>query len=196
MTVRGALALAGAVVMLATACQARSSPVGGARPAAPGGSPPGGPGVVARQDTAAGAFSPLPGLGPGTAIVTLRRIRSSVTLAAPQTAEALRATQDVLAQAGTLTPVPAGRRLLANLRLNEHLLDVAIWTPQTLSVSGHRFVGVSGILIPFTGAWRNRLIIVHAGEVAASAPLLDSPPLFTLERMVEGMEKARKGDTP
>lgn len=185
MTVRGALALAGAIVMLATACQARSSPAGGARPTAPGGSPAASPAEVARQDAASRVFTSLAGLGPGTAIVTLRRTRGPVTLAAPQAAEALRAVQDVLAEAGTLTPEPAGPRLLANLRLNEHLLDVAIWTPQTLSLGGRWITGVSGILIPFTGAWRNRLIIVHAGKVAASAPLLDSLSLFTLERMVE-----------
>ncbi len=86
-----------------------------------------------------------------------------------------------------LAPEPGGSRLLAMLRLNEYLLDVSVWRPQSLVVAGHRFPDVSGIVIPVTGTWRHRVLIVQGGEIEASPALLDTPDLAALERVVESV---------
>jgi len=119
------------------------------------------------------------------AIVTVRRPRRSVTLPPREAWDTLRAVQDALEEATALSREPDGARLLANLRLNEHLLDITIWTPQTLFAGGRRLPGVSAILIPFTGAWQNRILLVRAGEVDASPPLIGSASLAALRRVVE-----------
>jgi hypothetical protein len=69
--------------------------------------------------------------------------------------------------------------------VNERVLDIAIWTPVALRVGERRLTSVSGILVPFTGPWRDRILIVRTGKVAASAPLRASADLARLERIVE-----------
>lgn len=189
MTVRCALALVGATVMLVTACQGHPAPAGGTRPVAP--EPPAAPspaapsGAAPTPDATPHASANSAGLSPGTTIVTVRRTGRSVSLAPKDAAPALEALQNVLAEVGTLTPEPDGPRILANLRVNERLLDVAVWTPQTLSVGGRWLTDVSGIVIPFTGPWRNRVVVVREGAVEASQTLLENLDLAALERVVE-----------
>ncbi len=154
------------------------------------GSPPIPPAGEARTDPAPPAAAPPPrpgtgGLGPATSFVAVVRGRQRLPLDARQNADALAAVGRLLDSIGTLTPEPGGVRLLTELRLNEYLLDVTVWSPQTLDVGGTRLIDVSGIVIPFTGAWRNRILIVRGGTIAASPPLLDSSDLAALERLVE-----------
>ena len=82
-------------------------------------------------------------------------------------------------------PESAGPRLLANLRVNERVLDIAMWTPVAVRVGTRRLTGVSGILVPFTGRWRDRILIVRMGKVTATAPLGESADLTRLERIVD-----------
>jgi hypothetical protein len=69
--------------------------------------------------------------------------------------------------------------------MTEYLVDVTIWRTQALDVAGRRLGGVSGIVIPTTGPWRHRVLIVREGQVDASPPLADSPELATIERAVD-----------
>jgi len=182
MTRQRALALALAAAALAAACQPWSHE-GRERPAAPRAEPPGREGYGA-SSRPPGVW-PEAGLGRATAFVTVIRGRRTARLDPGKSAEALQAVQRVLDRVGALTPESGGPRLLANLRLNEYLLDVAVWTPQALIVAGRRLTDVSGIVIPFTGKWRNRVLIVREGEVEASPVLLENPDLAGLERVVE-----------
>jgi hypothetical protein len=74
--------------------------------------------------------------------------------------------------------------VLAVLRLNEQVLDITIWKPQTLVVAARRLPNVSAIVLPVTGSWRHRLLVVQTGSVAASPPLIDSPALAALDDAV------------
>ncbi len=138
-----------------------------------------------RQDAVTPPRPGTGGVGPATSFVAVVRGRQRLPLDARQNADALAAVGRLLDSVGTLAPEPRGVRLLTELRLNEYLLDVTVWSPQTLDVGGTRLTGVSGIVIPFTGAWRNRILIDRGGTIAASPPLLDSPDLAALERLVE-----------
>jgi len=170
---RGARALALAAAALALACQPRAREGG---PPAP---------VATPSAPVAPSASRMTGLGPGTAFVTIVHNRRTVPIEPRQVAGTLDTVQRVLDRVDAVAPEPDGARLLANLRLNEYLLDVTIWTPQVLVVGGRRVTGVSGIVIPFTGAWRNRVLVSRQGDIEASPTLLASPDLSALERTVE-----------
>jgi hypothetical protein len=86
---------------------------------------------------------------------------------------------------GDLSSEPNGPRFLANLRLNESLLNVTLWTPQPLVIGLRRVPDVSGLIIPFSGPWRNRVLVVQEGAVEASPSLLESDDLAALRRVVE-----------
>lgn len=124
-------------------------------------------------------------LGSATSFVAVVRGRQRLRLDAQKSGDALAAVRRVLDGVGTLTPERRGVRLLTELRLNDYLVDVTVWTPQTLVVGGSRLTDVAGIVIPFTGAWRHRVLIDRGGAVEASPPLLDSPDLAALERLVD-----------
>ncbi len=176
MTWRGIAVLTGAMVMLSTACQGRTS-LWGPRTAATG--------EAARAPQQAETL-PAGVLSPDTAIVTIRRTRTAPVLLTPaQAGTVLGVVQNALEQAGPFVPESAGPRLLANLRVNERVLDIALWTPVALRVGERRLTGVSGILVPFTGPWRDRILIVRMGKVAASAPMRASADLTRLERIVD-----------
>lgn len=176
MTWRGIAVLTGAMVLLSTAYQGRTSLWGPRTPA---------PGEAARTPQRAESLPPGV-LSPDTAIVTIRRTRTAPVLLTPAQAGAvLGAVQNALEQAGPLVPESAGPRLLANLRVNERVLDIAMWTPVAVRVGTRRLTGVSGILVPFTGRWRDRILIVRMGKVAATAPLGESADLTRLERIVD-----------
>ncbi len=117
--------------------------------------------------------------------MTALRLRRTVRLDPKTAAAALDAVWRILDHVETLAPQRDGPRLLANLRVNEYLLDVTVWKPQALFVAGRHLTDVSGIVIPFTGAWRNRVLLVREGDVEASPALLDSLDLAALERTVE-----------
>lgn len=125
------------------------------------------------------------GLGPATSFASVVRGRQRFPLDARQNAGALAAVGRLLDRVGTLAPAPGGIRLFTELRLNEYLLDVTVWSPQSLDAGGTRLDDVSGILIPFTGAWRSRILIDRGGTIVASPPLPDNPDLAALERLVE-----------
>jgi len=172
MTVGRALALVLVLMTaaLATACQ--GGPRNAGVPAPRAAAPP------------AGRVPVTSGLSPTTAFVTVvhgKPVRLRPEAAAP----VLDAVWQILGTVGSLAPEPDGPRLLANLRLNEYLVDVTIWRAERLDVAGQRLDGVSGVVIPFTGAWRHRVLVVRAGTVEASPVLLDSPELATLERAVD-----------
>ncbi|HKV44534.1 MAG TPA: hypothetical protein VJT32_07665, partial [bacterium] len=93
--------------------------------------------------------------------------------------------REALQHAGPFTPYPDGPRLLVNLRLNEHLVDITMGVPQTLAVGPRRVSGVSQVVIPFTGSWRKRILLVRQGRVEASRPLLAEMSLVDLEWIVE-----------
>jgi len=170
MTAGRALALVLVTAALATACQ------GGARPASV-------PAPRAAAPHAGGAPAPG-GLSVTTSFVTV--VHGKPVLLRPDAAApVLDAVWQILGTVGSLAPQPDGPRLLANLRLNEYLVDVTIWRAQRLDVAGRRLDGVSGVVIPFTGAWRHRVLVVRTGTVDASPVLLDSPEMATLERAVE-----------
>lgn len=176
---RGALAFAAVALVAAYQPGAHE---GRGRPAVRGPVAPG----SGTPKTAAPSGPPQDaGLGPLTAFVTAVRSRRPVPLDPRTVAAALATVQRILDRVDTLAPQRGGPRLLANLRLNEYLLDVAIWKPQALIVGGRRLSDISGIVIPFTGAWRHRVLVVREGEVEASPALLDSPDLSALERTVE-----------
>ncbi|HLJ60435.1 MAG TPA: hypothetical protein VKZ50_11955 [bacterium] len=114
-------------------------------------------------------------------VVRGKTVRLSPDAAAP----VLDAVWQVLGAVPAIAPEPGGPRLLANLRMNEHLVDVTIWRTQALDVAGQRLGGVSGVVIPFTGLWRHRVLIVREGQVDASPPLTDSAELATIEHAVD-----------
>jgi hypothetical protein len=124
------------------------------------------------------------GLSTSTAFVTVMR-RRPMRLESRAASPILDAIWQVLGAVPAMTPQPGGPRLLANLRMNEDLVDVTIWHAQDLDVAGQRLGGVSGIVIPFTGSWRHRVLIIREGRVDASPALPDSPELATIERAVD-----------
>lgn len=124
------------------------------------------------------------GLSPETAFVTVEGLGRSVRLDAGRTHAALEAVWQLLGDVAAIAPVAGGPRLLAVLRLNEQVLDITIWKPQTLIVAARRLPNVSAIVLPVTGSWRHRLLVVQTGLVAASPPLIDSPALAALDDAV------------
>jgi hypothetical protein len=98
--------------------------------------------------------------------------------------EALALVRDMLPAAGPLTPVPDGPRFLANMRLNEQLVDITLGVPQSLLVGSRQITGVSGLIVPFTGDWRQRLIVLRTGQVEVSEPLVNVD-IIDLEGIVE-----------
>lgn len=125
------------------------------------------------------------GLTPRTARVVVLRTRRVRPLSAEEAARVLALVQEALPHAGALAPYTDGPRLLANLRLNEHLVDIALGVPQPLAVGPRRIPEVSRVVIPFTGTWRKRILVVREGRVEASRPLLGDLRLADLEWMVE-----------
>jgi hypothetical protein len=175
MTWRGIAILTCAMVMLSVGCQGRSSLWDPRTPAS-----------GEARDSQQAQARPAGVLSPDTAIVTIRRTRTApVLLTSAQAGTVLGVVQNALEQAGPLVPESGGPRLLANLRLNERVLDIAMWTPVALRVGSRRLTDVSGILFPFTGKWRDRILIVRKGKVAATAPLGASADLTRLERIVD-----------
>ena len=124
------------------------------------------------------------GLGPDTARLTVMRHHGVRTLSAVDANQALALVRDMLPAAGPLTPVPDGPRFLANLRLNEQLVDITLGVPQSLTVGSHQIPAVSGLVIPFTGEWRQRIVVLQTGQVEVSGPLV-SVDLIDLEGIVE-----------
>lgn len=125
-----------------------------------------------------------PGLSPATAFVTVYGLGRSVRLDERGTLAALDAVWQALGEVPAVAPVGDGPRLLAAVRLNEQVLDVAIWKPQTLVVAGGRFPNVSALLVPVTGTWRHRILVVQIGHVVASPALVDSPALAAIDDAV------------
>lgn len=136
------------------------------------------------------AASPTPhvaraeGLSPATAFVSIEGPGRSVRLDARRTRAALETVWRVLGDVPAIVPLADGPRLLAVLRINEQVLDVAIWKPQTLIVAARRLPNVSAIVIPVTGTWRHRVLVVEAGRVLASPPLVDSGELAAIDEAV------------
>lgn len=124
------------------------------------------------------------GLDAATAFVTVEGSGHRVRLDAQRTRAALDAVWQVLGDVPALAPVAGGPRLLAVVRVNEQVLDVAVWKPQTLVVAALRVQNVSAIVVPTTGTWRHRLLMVQMGRVFASPRLLDSPALALLDETV------------
>jgi hypothetical protein len=124
------------------------------------------------------------GLSRATAFVTVEGRGRAVRLDVGRTDAALDAVWQVLGDVPAVAPVSAGPRLLAVLRLNEQVLDVAIWKPQTLVVAARRLPNVSAVVVPVTGIWRHRLLVVQTGRVLASPLLADSPALAALDEAV------------
>jgi hypothetical protein len=123
--------------------------------------------------------------------VALLRTRRTEILGPAKAARVLALVLEALRHAGPLTPYQDGPRLLVNLRLNEHLAVVTLGVPQTLTVGRRRVPGVSQVMIPFTGSWRKRILVVREGRVEASRPLLAESSLVDLEWIVE-----REGGQP
>ena len=128
--------------------------------------------------------TPARGLSPATAFVTVEGRGRPVRLDGRQTRAALDAVWQMLGEVPAVAPLSHGPRVLAVLRVNEQVLDVAIWKPQTLIVAARRLPNASAIVIPVTGAWRHRVLIVDAGRVLASPPLIDSPALAAIDAAV------------
>ena len=124
------------------------------------------------------------GLSAATAFVTVEGSGRSVRLDAGRTRAALDAVWRMLGDVPAVAPVADGPRLLAVLRVNEQVLDVAIWKPQTLIVAARRLPNVSAIVIPITGTWRHRVLVVQTGRVLASRPLTDSGELAAIDETV------------
>ena len=127
---------------------------------------------------------PAKGLSPTTAFVTVDGHGRTVRLDAGRTRHALDAVWQVLGDIVTVAPVAGGPRLLAQLRVNEQVLDVTIWKAQTLVVAARRLPNVSAVVFPVTGTWRHRVLIVQMGRVAASPRLIDSPAVAALDDVV------------
>ena len=125
------------------------------------------------------------GLTPEAARVTILRHNRVRTLSAAETAQALALVADALSEADPLVPVPDEPRFLANLRLNEYLIDITMGVPQALVIGPRSIPAVSGLVVPFTGNWRKRIIVLQEGRVEISGPLLASSDLVDLEWIVE-----------
>jgi hypothetical protein len=134
---------------------------------------------------------PAKGLSPATAFVTVDGHGRTVRLDAGRTRRALDAVWQVLGDIVTVAPVAGGPRLLAQLRVNEQVLDVTIWKAQTLVVAARRLPNVSAVVFPVTGTWRHRVLIVQMGRVAASPRLIDSPAVAALDDVVRTAVGAR-----
>jgi len=124
------------------------------------------------------------GLSPATAFVTVDGPGRTVRLDAQRTRDALNAVWQLLGDVATVAPVAGGPRLLAELRLNEQVLDVTIWKAQTLVVAARRLPNVSAVVFPVTGTWRHRVLVVQMGHVVASPRLIDSPAVAALDDAV------------
>jgi hypothetical protein len=124
------------------------------------------------------------GLGPDAAMVTVMRHHGVRMLSAADANQALALVRNMLPAAGPLTPVPDGPRFLANLRLNEQLVDIKLGMPQSLVVGSRQISAVSGLVIPFTGKWRQRIVVLQTGQVEVSGPLVNID-LIDLEGIVE-----------
>jgi len=124
------------------------------------------------------------GLVPDAAMLTVMRHHGVRTLSAADANQALALVRDMLPAAGPLTPVPDGPRFLANLRLNEQLVDIKLGMPQSLVVGSRQIPAVSGLVIPFTGEWRQRIVVLQTGQVEVSGPLVNVD-LIDLEGIVE-----------
>lgn len=124
------------------------------------------------------------GLGTATAFVSVDGLGRSVRLDARAARAVLDAVWLVLGDVPVIAPVAGGPRLLAALRLNEQVLDVTVWKPQTLVVAARRLPNVSAIVIPVTGPWRHRVLLVQTGQVTASPRLVDSPALAAIDDAV------------
>jgi hypothetical protein len=124
------------------------------------------------------------GLGPDVATLTVMRHHGVRTLSTADANQALALIRDILPAAGPLTPVPDGPRFLANLRLNEQLVDITLGVPQSLIVGSRQIPAVSGLVIPFTGEWRQRIVVLQTGQVEVSGPLVNVD-LIDLEGIVE-----------
>lgn len=164
-----------ALGLLAAAAAACGRPPAPTRPGPHGAAPP---------RTSSSKHARSGGLDASTAFVTVEGSGRRVRLDARRTRAALDAVWQVLGDVPTLTPVARGPRLLAVVRVNEQVLDVAIWKPQTLVVAARRVQNVSAIVVPTTGTWRHRLLVVQMGRVFASPRLLDSPALAALDATV------------
>lgn len=118
------------------------------------------------------------GLSTDTAFVTLVTVtavqRTSVRLAARDAASVLAAAWRLVGTAPDLALEPDGTRLLANLRLDASLVDISIWDPQSLVLAGRRVGGVSGIVIPLSGAWHGRAFVVQEGTVQVTPAFGDA----------------------
>jgi hypothetical protein len=129
-------------------------------------------GQKAHRPSGAGTRAPG-GLGPDVARLTVMRHHRVRTLSAADANQALALIGDVLPAAGPLTPVPDGPRFLANLRLNEQLVDITLGVPQSFVVGSRQISAVSALVIPFTGEWRWRIVVVQTGQVEVSGPLVN-----------------------
>jgi hypothetical protein len=168
-SVWGGIVLALAATVVATGCAGRPRLARGPAPT---------PHPATEPVQTSGGFTT------SSALVTVVHGKT-VRLPPAASAPVLDAVWQVLGAVPTVSPQPGGPRLLANLRMNEHLVDVTIWRTQALDVAGQRLGGVSGVVIPFTGRWRHRVLIVREGRVDASPPLADSPELATIEHAVD-----------
>jgi hypothetical protein len=130
-------------------------------------------------------FAPGAGLSAKTAFASVTRWRRTTRLDTAQTSMVLDTVWRLIGNLGDLSSEPNGPRFLANLRLNESLLNVTLWTPQPLVIGLRRVPDVSGLIIPFSGPWRNRVLVVQEGAVEASPSLLESDDLAALRRVVE-----------
>jgi hypothetical protein len=151
----------------------------GCRPARPAGQP-------AVSPTAPAAETPAPaGLSTATAYVTVSGLGRSVRLDAARAHRILDDVWQILGDVPSVAPVADGPRQLAMLRINEQVLDVVVWKPQAFAVAAQRLPDVSGIMIPVTGPWRHRVLLIQTGSVAASPPLLDSAALAAVDDAVQ-----------
>jgi len=130
-------------------------------------------------------LAPGAALSAETAFASVTRWRRTTRLDTAQTSMVLNTVWRIIGDLDDLSPEPNGPRLLANLRLNEFLLNVTLWTPRPLVLGARRVPNVSGLIVPFTGPWRNRILVVREGAVEASPPLLESDDLAALRGIVE-----------
>jgi len=142
---------------------------------------------VARAPAASQALPPTPpsGLSPATADVTVSGLGRSVRLDKPRARAVLDDVWQILADIPGVAPVPDGPLRLAVLRMNQQVLDVVVWKPQTLVVGGQRLRSVSGIVIPVTGPSRHHVLLIQTGRVAVSPKLMDSAALAAVDDAVQ-----------
>jgi len=172
---RVAAALAAAVAL--AACQGREGSLGPA-PGTPPASAPSAVGEGGRLDER-------------TAWVTVVVRRDNRRLPEARARDVLAAVRLLLRRVTSLSPRPDGPGLLTTLRLSEDLVDVTVWTPQTLLAGTGPLRDVSGIVIPLTGPYRHRVLVVREGRVAVSRDRVDAPPIDVLEQAVEAVRSAR-----